>query len=849
MLGSICRWLLALLLAAVAVPCVAQETAKATLENSETLFSVMAALNQCGYDQDVSVSDPVRAAIRSEVARAVQERSEASRAAQEMCAFYRDHKQPDPSRDLAQYVSLALVLGDPPAFVPTLKEADMPPDASYVLGLVPILQRFYTGAELHSIWNRHYGQYQAMVERFHEPVTNLLMQTDVYLRLPLSGFVGRHFTIYLEPLIGPAQVNARNYGADYYIVLSPSSTGLKLDPLRHTYLHFVLDPLALKRASTMARLRPLLATVKTAPIEESYKNDISLLLTESLVRAIEAHLSGSGRIAEPARLQKVDDSVREGFILTRFFYDQLAAFEKSEVGLKDAYPDWLYYLDVDKERKRASEVQFSAQSTPEVLPSARPKVSLLQQAEARLAANDFRGAQDFAQQALDGKQEDSGRALFILGQAASLNRDMKGAQSYFERTLQVAHEPWLVARSHIYLGRIFDLQGNRDAALEHYRAALAAGDPSPGTKAAAERGLKQPYAPAPAGPAVGIQYTGASYRPARGMLASKQKGKNMKRLLTVILAVFIAAAMASAQTQAKPGQQPSKPATGAAQGPQQPAAQPGQPPAAPAQQEPPVGGKAQPQPKTQEEYKAFNDVYAKADAVGVETGANDFVTKFPDSQMSLLLYMKAMGMYQDSNNSEKTIEMGRKVLQFDPDNPQALVTVAVVLSERTRDTDLDRDERLAEAIKCAQRVLQTVDTDLMIPPGTPPERVAMVKSGLRGMAYSALGAVEITKKNLPAAEDNFRKSIDFMKQTPDPVTLFRLAWVLDQEKKYPEALAFVNQVLQLTTDPQVTALANQERERLAKLTGAPATPGQAAPAPAKPQTPPPAQQTPPPPKQ
>ncbi len=495
MLGSIRRWSLALLLAALAVPCLGQQTAKATLENSETLFSVMAAVNQCGYDQELGASDPVRAAVRADVVHAVENSPAASRAAGEMCAFYRDHQQTDPARNLAQYVSLALVLGEPPAFTPTLKEADIPPDASYVLGLVPILQRFYTGADLHSIWNRHYGQYEALIERFHEPVTNLLMQTDVYLRLPMSGFVGRHFTIYLEPLIAPGQVNARNYGADYYIVLSPSPAGLKLDQIRHTYLHFVLDPLALKRAGTMERLRPLLTSVKTAPIDESYKKDVSLLLTESLVRAIEAHLTGSGRAAESKRLEKVDQSVHEGFVLTRYFYDQLTEFEKGEVGLKDAYPDWLYYLDVDKERKRASDVQFSAQATPEVLPAARPKVSLLQQAEGRLAVNDIRGAQDFAQQALDGKQEDAGRALFILGQAASLNRDMKGAQSYFERTLQTSKEPWVVARSHIYLGRILDLQGNREAGLQQYHAALAAGDSSPGTKAAAERGLKEPYAP------------------------------------------------------------------------------------------------------------------------------------------------------------------------------------------------------------------------------------------------------------------------------------------------------------------------------------------------------------------
>ncbi len=319
----------------------------------------------------------------------------------------------------------------------------------------------------------------------------------------------------------------------------------------------------------------------------------------------------------------------------------------------------------------------------------------------------------------------------------------------------------------------------------------------------------------------------------------------MKRLLPVILVMFGMMAAGYAWPQGQPGQSPSGQQTSKPAGntQTQPAVQPGQP-AAPAAA--PVGGKAQPQPKTQEEYKAFNEVFSKTDAAAVEGGAKDFVAKFPDSQMSPLLYMRAMGLYQESNNSEKTVDMGRKVLESDPNNPQALVTVAVVLSERTRDTDLDRDERLAEASKYAQKVLQTVDTDLMIPPGVPPERVAAVKNGLRGMAYSALGAVDITKKELPAAEQNFRKSIDFMKETPDPVTVFRLAWVLDQEKKYPEALGFVNQVLQLTTDPQVTALATQERDRLAKLTGAPAAPAQpAAATPAKPQTPP-AQPTPPP---
>ena len=78
---------------------------------------------------------------------------------------------------------------------------------------------------------------------------------------------------------------------------------------------------------------------------------------------------------------------------------------------------------------------------------------------------------------------------------ASLNKDMNSARDYFERTAQVARDPKLRAWAHIYLGRISDIQANRSAAVEHYKAALAAGDITPETRAAAERGLQQPYEP------------------------------------------------------------------------------------------------------------------------------------------------------------------------------------------------------------------------------------------------------------------------------------------------------------------------------------------------------------------
>jgi tetratricopeptide (TPR) repeat protein len=120
---------------------------------------------------------------------------------------------------------------------------------------------------------------------------------------------------------------------------------------------------------------------------------------------------------------------------------------------------------------------------------------LLITAEQRLSAGDPDSAQKLAQEALDDKSEDPGRALFILAQVATANRKIDDARNYFQRALEVAREPKVVAWSHIYLGRIFDLQENRPVAIDHYRAALNAGASLPEAKAAAERGLQQPYEP------------------------------------------------------------------------------------------------------------------------------------------------------------------------------------------------------------------------------------------------------------------------------------------------------------------------------------------------------------------
>jgi tetratricopeptide (TPR) repeat protein len=489
---SLCATLLILLVGVSG----AENHSSVALDTSETLFSVLTAINTCGYDQELGGSDPLRSKVRSAVARARQNVPGADEATQAMCQYYEEHRPPDNSRVLSEYVSLALYLNPAPNLTAKVKDADLPPDAVAVLGILPLLQKFYEKAGLHGIWEDNLQAISALTDRYHEALAKMLFDTEIYLKLPSASRLGREFTVYVDPMGAPGQANARNYGSDYYVVISPGpGASLKMEQIRHTYLHYLLDPLALKYPAAIKRLEPLQAAVKAAPMDEGFKSDMSLLVTECFIRAIEARMAGSGKASETERLKLVDSSGDQGFILTAYFYEALARFEKDPAGLREAYGDLVNNIDVRKEQKRASQITFASTSTPELLQLSQPKSNLLVTAEQRLSAGDSAAAQKLAQQALEEKNEDPGRALFILAEVATHNSDMQGARNYFERAIQVAHEPKVVAWSHIYLGRIFDLQADRAAALDHYRAAETAGTGLPEAKAAAEQGLQQPYEP------------------------------------------------------------------------------------------------------------------------------------------------------------------------------------------------------------------------------------------------------------------------------------------------------------------------------------------------------------------
>jgi hypothetical protein len=345
--------------------------------------------------------------------------------------------------------------------------------------------------------------------------------------MPASTDYGHRFIVVIEPMLSPSVVNARIYGTDFIVVVSPVNGQIRMNDVRHTYLHYVIEPLLNARANAIDRTQPILKEVREAPLEFRYRSDTVPLTVECLIKAIEARTMDTGvpeykipanalredmpryeherqiyqQKVDAVRVATVRHDMTQGFVLTQYFYEQMILFERDPASLKDTIGEMVYSMDVDQQVHRARQIDFDKEADGEVLGRSKPrKLEGLDLAEARLAAGDLATATALARQALAERSDSldsvaaGARANFILARAAIMTGHPDEAIDRFQKTLATSKDQRLLAWSHIYLGRMLDLDCKRDQAVSEYQLALTVRDGQQDTRLAAERGVKAAYA-------------------------------------------------------------------------------------------------------------------------------------------------------------------------------------------------------------------------------------------------------------------------------------------------------------------------------------------------------------------
>lgn len=477
-----CAWLAAPLL------CSAQQSGNVVLDSNEQIFCVLAARSAAGYD-----SGSGRSGAAGEEVRAFLSKQNLS-VLPELGEFFAQHQvAKDPVADLGQYISLALLLGPPPEFHFSVPQTDLPPDAKALAGLVPLLKTFYYRTNLVNLWVRLQPRYQAEIERYSDAVRETIRLADAYLRFPGGAYLGRTLTIHLSLLGGSEQVHARIYGQNYYLVVTPSKEP-RLAEIRHQYLHFLLDPMAVKYAPEIHQKAELRFVARQAPgLATDFKEDFPLLVTECLVRAVESRMERRpGEMAE----RSLGELTASGLILVPYFFAALADYEKQDASMSVVYKDMILGINPRQEEQRLAAVKFSPRPTDapdRATPALSEEDHLLNQGDNLIAEGRYSEAKAVFQSLLEKINPRSERALFGMAVVASNTRKPDLAVDYFQKTLDAARDLRIVTWTHIYLGRIYDLKGKREEALAQYRAASVTAATYPDALRAVQAGFERPF--------------------------------------------------------------------------------------------------------------------------------------------------------------------------------------------------------------------------------------------------------------------------------------------------------------------------------------------------------------------
>ena len=475
------RTLLFLTAAAVLITRTAAATEQNRLDANENVFTVMAALNAAGYDVDLdsSQNSPLRKQVREYLA------SRKLTVVPELQEFYKSHPP-----GIGPYLSFVLSIGAPPEYPFTTRTVEVPPDAAALYKFAPLLSRFYQEADIATFWKRVQPAYDAAIEQYHEPVTRTISTVNSYFRTPANGYLGRQFIVYIDLLAAPGQVQTRSYG-DLYFVVATHAKEPHMAEIRHAYLHFLVEPLVAKFGLVLMKSAALGDYAAPAPtLDDSYKSDFVLLTAESLIKALESRLD--------KKPEFVSQSLGEGYILTPFFAEQLAKYEREPDSMRLYFPQMLDHLDQGKERSRMEHIVFAPKSPDKTVRSPDPvpvsaSLHSVMQAEQFYNAADYEHARELYLKALDqvGSATDHARGYYGLARISLRQSNPELAQRLFEKTIELSPDEATRAWSLVYLGRLSDLSADHKKAASYFEQALATKGASAQALAAAEKGIEE----------------------------------------------------------------------------------------------------------------------------------------------------------------------------------------------------------------------------------------------------------------------------------------------------------------------------------------------------------------------
>ncbi len=225
-----------------------------------------------------------------------------------------------------------------------------------------------------------------------------------------------------------------------------------------------------------------------------------------------------------------------------------------------------------------------------------------------------------------------------------------------------------------------------------------------------------------------------------------------------------------------------------------------------------------PQPKSQKEVEAIQAIFAAQDPDSQIKAAEELIQKFADTEFKGIALFVAANAYQNKNDSTNAIIYAERMLEVDKTSfqaGQAMTMIAKNLAIRTREFDLDKEEKLTRAEKMANEAQTVLSAAAKPRPDIPDDQWDAAKKDALSAVHESLALVAQGRKKNDVAVAEYKLAIETA--SPDPATMIRLASLYNTMGKHDDAIVLSDKILALPDlHPTIKQFATQEKDKAVK---------------------------------
>jgi tetratricopeptide (TPR) repeat protein len=214
------------------------------------------------------------------------------------------------------------------------------------------------------------------------------------------------------------------------------------------------------------------------------------------------------------------------------------------------------------------------------------------------------------------------------------------------------------------------------------------------------------------------------------------------------------------------------------------------------------------------EYSLVNKAYKTTSPIARAALFERYVTSFPDSPYTTTVREQTAIAYQQAQDTPKMLDTAQRILVTDPNN----ISMLLLLSDYWTENGKELDKAAADAQRALDLLAQAKKPD-NLSDAQWQQQVSVEK----GLAYSAIGEVNVNKGRNQPAVDAFKQASPLLKSNTVLYArnLYRLGFTLAKMQRIPEARTVLSEAVSMDSPYKSKA-----QETLNKIGGS--TPGKGA---------------------